>query len=296
MTNKLQGWVPRPKDVDEIKSQMINPLFSSAAPMLKGSGKGKIELLHLNFEKLGIPFPLRFQKIGDCVSMGTALAVDTLKVTEIVNGQRELWVAETSTEDIYSGSRVIIGQNRISGDGSVGAWAVKYISKSVCGTLVRKAYPFADLTKYDGSRARSWGSKKMPQALYDEAKLHPIEEYTSVESYQDVIDSIYNGYPVIICSNQGFSSTRDSDGFLKPSGSWAHCLMIIAFDDQHKRPGCLIVNSWGPAWVKGPKRHNQPDGSFWADASVIDKIVRQKDSWAISGLVGFKPKPNARII
>jgi len=296
MADQLQGWINNPAQVEVIKSQMVTPFFSAAAPMIKGSGKGKIELLHMNFVKLGIPFPLRYQTIGDCVSQGTALAVDALKVTEIVNGDRELWINETSTEDIYSGSRVIVGKGRISGDGSIGAWAVKYISKDYYGTLVRKAYSFADLSKYSGQRARQWGSQKMPQALLDEAKLHPILDFTAVEDYQDVIDSIYNGYPVIICSNQGFSNKRDSDGFCAPKGSWAHCMMLIAFDDEYKRPGCLCVNSWGPAWVTGPKRHNQPDGSFWMDASIVDRIVKQGDSWAISGYHGFKPKPNARVI
>lgn len=285
------GWVDDKDTVDLMKSEMVNPFFSAAAPMIKGSGKGKMELLHLNFKKLGIEFPLRFQKIGDCVSMGTALAVDTLKVTEIVNGEREQWVAETSTEDIYSGSRVIVGGNRISGDGSIGAWACKYIRDY--GTLVRMKYPFTDLTTYSGARAREWGSKKMPAELYTEAKLHPVLEYTSVESYSDVIDSIYNGYPVIICSNQGFTSTRDSMGFAKASGQWNHCMMLIAFDDVDNRKGALCVNSWG-VFNSGPKRHDQPDGSFWVEDEIVDRIVKQGDSWAISGFNGFKPKPKCK--
>lgn len=292
-----QGWVNDKAAVEEIKSFMRNPFFYQAAPMIKGSGKGKISLLHMNFSKLNIPFPLRFQKIGDCVSMGTALAVDTLKVTEIVNGEREQWIAETSTEDIYYGSRVIIGGNRIGGDGSVGAWAAKYIHKDKYGTLVRKKYDFGDLTVYSGPKARLWGANRdVPKGLLDEAKLHPITDYTSVQSYEDVIDSLYNGYPVIICSNQGFNSTRDSEGFARPQGSWAHCMMLIAFDDEYKRPGCLCVNSWGPHWITGPKRHLQPDGSFWVDASIVEKIVRQGDSWAISGFEGFKLKADARVI
>jgi len=292
-----QGWINDQEAVEEVKSFMKNPFFYQAAPMIKGSGKGKLALLHLNFKKLGIPFPLRFQKIGDCVSMGTALAVDTLKVTEIVSGEREQWIAETSTEDIYYGSRVIIGGNRIRGDGSVGAWATKYIHQDKYGTLVRKKYDFGDLTIYSGPKARLWGANRdVPNGLLEEAKLHPITDYTAVQSYEDVIDSLYNGYPVIICSNQGFSSTRDSEGFARPQGSWAHCMMLIAFDDEYKRPGCLCVNSWGPTWISGPKRHDQPDGSFWMDASVVERIVRQGDSWAISGFQGFKLRPNARVI
>lgn len=296
MSDQLQGWIPMPQDVDIVKSEMANPLFYQAAPLLKGSGKGKIALLHNNFKKLGIPFPLRFQKIGDCVSMGAALANDTLKVTEIVNGEREAWVAETSTEDLYSGSRVIIGGNRIRGDGSIGAWVVKYMHEDKFGTLARIKYEFADMTKYDGNRARSWGSKRMPDALLNEAKKHPITGYTSVETYEDVIDSLYNGYPVIICSNQGFASKRDDDGFARAQGSWGHCMALLSFDDEYKRPGCLCVNSWGPAWITGPKRHDQPDGSFWMDAEIVERIVKQGDSWAISGFKGFKPKADARVL
>lgn len=247
MSDYPMGWVDDKDTVDAMKSEMVNPFFSAAAPMIKGSGKGKIELLHLNFNKLGIPFPLRFQKIGDCVSMGHALAVDTLKVTEIVNGDREEWVAPTSTEDIYSGSRVIIGGNRLRDDGSIGAWACKYMRDY--GTLLRKKYSFADLTTYSGSRAREWGSKKLWPELYTEAKLHSVMEYTAVESYNDVIDSIYNGYPVTICSNQGFISTRDKDGFARASGTWNHC--------YHPN-----------SWVYGPKITKLSDcssGSFIYD-------------------------------
>lgn len=234
--------------------------------------------------------------ISNCVSMGSALAVDTLKVAEIVNGDREEWVAETSTEDIYWGSRIIVGKGRLgNGDGSIGAWAVKYMHTAIGGTLVRKLYEFDDLTVYSGQKARTWGSGRAPNGIIEEAKKHPIQTYTAVKSYEDVIDSLYNQYPVIICSNQGFSSTRDSEGFCSPKGSWAHCMMLIASDDAYKRPGCLCVNSWGN-YLSGPKRHGQPDGSFWIDASVIERIVRQNDSWAISDFNGFVPRPNARII
>lgn len=297
MSFQPQGWINDQKIVEEIKASMKNPFFYQAAPMIKGSGKGKMALLHLNFDKLKIPFPLRFQTIGDCVSQATALCVDTLKVNEIVNGEREQWVAETSTEDIYYGSRVVVGGNRISGDGSVGAWAVKYIHQSKYGTLVRKKYDFDDLSVYSGAKARQWGSNRnIPKGLLDEAKLHPITDFTSVQSYEDVIDALYNGYPINVCSNQGFAYTRDKDGFSSPKGSWGHSMAIIGFDDSFKRPGVLICNSWGAKWNSGPKRHNQPDGSFWVDAEIIERMVRQGDSWAISGFEGFKLRPNARII
>ncbi len=47
----------------------------------------------------------------------------------------------------------------------------------------------------------------------------------------------------------------------------------------------------GNSFVDGPKRHGQPDGSFWADASVINRMCAQGDSFAMSSYAGY-PKQN----
>ena len=75
-------------------------------------------------------------------------------------------------------------------------------------------------------------------------------------------------------------------------------MSILGVDDEYKRPGVLVQNSWGRNWISGPKRNNQPDGSFWVDAEEIERrILSQGDSWAFSGYEGFKPrKLNTRII
>jgi len=106
-----------------------------------------------------------------------------------------------------------------------------------------------------------------------------------------------NGYSVTIASNQGFSSRRDSEGFARPEGSWAHQMAILGVDDEYKRSGALVQNSWG-VWNSGPKRHDQPDGSFWVDAEELERrVLKTGDCWAYSGYEGFKPqKLNTRII
>lgn len=237
--------------------------------------------------------------ISNCVSMGTAYCVDAAKAVDIwIKKEFELWIAETSTEDIYGGSRVQIGKGRIgSGDGSIGAWAAKYVNEF--GALARQKYGNIDLSVYDGQRARSWGMPRAgtPAELIPFAKEHPIQTVSQVYTYEEVRDLIANGYAVSICSNQGFSNKRDKDGFASPQGSWAHCMSILGVDDNFKRPGVLIQNSWG-VWNSGPKRHDQPDGSFWCDADVLERnILSRKDSWAFSGYEGYKPqKINTRII
>lgn len=237
--------------------------------------------------------------VHNCVAHGAAYAVDAVKAVDIyLKKDFETWVAQTATEDIYAGSRVQIGGGRLgNGDGSIGAWAARYVNEY--GALARQKYGSVDLSKYSGSRARSWGRANagVPAALIPYAKKHPILTVSQVTNYEQCRDLIANGYAITIASNQGFSSARDSEGFARPQGSWAHQMSILAVDDEYKRPGVLVQNSWG-IWNGGPKRHDQPDGSFWVDADEIERrILSQGDSWAFSGYEGFQPQSlNTRII
>lgn len=293
------GWVDDPEAVESVMKELPFPIFGDVWEPIKDTGKGKIVLLYKVIETVAKTFPMRKQTIGDCVSQGAAYAVDAIKAVDIyLHKQFEEWIAETATEDIYAGSRVQIGGGRIGGgDGSVGAWAADYITKF--GALARQKYGNVDLSVYDGNRARQWGAagRGVPQELIPIAKEHPVQVVSRVDTYEQARDLLANGYAITIASMQGFSNRRDAEGFAKPEGQWAHQMSILAIDDEYKRPGVLVQNSWG-VWNGGPKRHEQPDGSFWVDADVIEKrIFSQGDSWAFSGYEGFKPrKLNTRII
>ena len=65
-------------------------------------------------------------------------------------------------------------------------------------------------------------------------------------------------------------------------------MLFVSVDDAFGRPGLLCWNSWGEDGISGPTRHNQPLGSFWVDAEVADAMLRQDDSYALSGYEGFK--------
>ena len=299
MNDMLQGWVDDPAKVEEIMNDLPFPVFQDVWQPIKGTGKNKKTLLYDYIRKAsGGKFPKRKQTVGDCVAQGAAYAVDAVKSVDIViNKEFEEWVAETATEDIYAGSRVQIGNGRLRGDGSIGAWAARYVNEY--GAVPRGKYGNIDLTTYSGSKARSWGRKGVgvPKSLLPIVKKHPVLTVSKVTTYEEVRDLISNGYAVTIASSQGFSSRRDGEGFASPKGSWAHQMSILAVDDEYKRPGVLVQNSWGK-WNGGPKRHDQPDGSFWVDAEEIEKrILKKGDSWAFSGYEGFKPRElNTRII
>ncbi len=54
------------------------------------------------------------------------------------------------------------------------------------------------------------------------------------------------------------------------------------------RKGALIINSWGTDWISGPNRFaNTPKGCFFVDASIIDRMVKMGDSFALRGFRGY---------
>lgn len=305
-TTKYLGWVPNVHATDNFKRRNPRISFSQKAhKSVIGSGKGKVSLLwkHLERQTGGALVPHR-QGIGDCVGQSYALATDILTATRIGQmGYAETFVAKASVEAVYAGSRYEIGyikhNNRgmLIGDGSLGCFAAEFLRDY--GVLLRQEYGNVDLRGYDPVRSREWGNVGVPDELEPIARKHPVRDIALVSSYEDVRDAMANGHPVVFCSNVGFepsckdcnpSGGRDSQGFLNKCDTWYHAMTGIACDDTGRK-GVLIQNSWGRDWVDGPKRHGQPDGSFWVDADTIDLMCRGGDSYALSGYIGFPAKP-----
>ena len=285
---KLFGWRPNPRAVDAVLAQLRHPLMGPAASAIRGTGEGTTALLWKHVEELVGEFPVRTQAIGDCVSQGAATVVDVVKAVEVTSGDGdETWRAETASEAIYGLSRVEVGKGELGQeDGSYGAWGAQAVKEY--GTLVRERYGQHNLSRYSGELAREWGVDGLPNELEPTARAHLIREISLVTTYGDVRDALANGYAVTIASMQGFRHHRDEDGFLKPEGEWPHQMAVIGMDDEFKRPGVLVMNSWGTNWGTGPTRHNQPRGSFWLDAEVLeDRILSEEDSWAFGNYEGW---------
>lgn len=291
---KLAKWIPPEerdygveKEYDKIMQDM--PLMTNEGTFISGTGENKKALLYDFYSSVkNSVYSKTVQTIGDCVSFGWAKAIETYHVCEIAtNKSLETWLYPLCTEWIYGTSRVLVGRGRLkNGDGSIGAWAAKAVQEH--GTLHRKQYQNFDLRRYSGARAKKWGYRGLPTELEVIADETPVNKVALVSSYEEARDCLANLYPIAVCSRQGFSSKRDSQGFLKPKGRWSHCMAITALDDSSRRPGCYVDNrSWGTRWVSGPKKDNGPDGGGWVDAEVIDKMLKQGDSYAIAGYSGF---------
>lgn len=278
-------------------------LFSDTQAALFGDDENTDALVYRFYAKLhGQVYPAQNQgQIGSCIGVGYSGAVAHALAGQAIlkRGPPQDKVPLISSEVIYGGSRVDVNGGRVpfSGDGSVGAWAVKWLSTG--GIVGRKVYGKYDLSAYSVERCREWGNKGVPADLKPEC-LKNLCKYALVKSAEEARKALQQGYPIAVCSNQGFSTQRDSEGFLRPQGQWAHCMFIAGYRGG-ERKGFLIVNSWGSDWVTGPKGSyaDIPDGSFWADVATVNRMMKQEDSYAISGVGGFvreKIKPEEWIV
>ena len=110
-----------------------------------------------------------------------------------------------------------------------------------------------------------------------------------VRTWDEAAAAIESGYPVVVCSMQGFQTRRDEDGFCAgpPGLRWAHCMCFVAVR-YGSRPGLLCLNSWGPNACGGPKwPSDQPDGSFWVEKVTADRMLSAGDSFAVGSISGF---------
>jgi len=270
-----------PDDLNKLLGELPLPLFGAAAYQIEYSGVGKLSLPFKSLLKFDPKFgPAEAQKTGDCVSHGVRNAIDISRTVEIdIKGEAEGYVARGATEGIYQsrGHR---------GEGMHCSQAARYVNKEG-GILLRKKYGKVDLSNYNASLG---ANLRIPTSIFiDEAKKHQVGTTSLVTTVEEARDSLANGYGLACCSSVGFSSVRDNNGISLSKGTWHHCMAWIACDDTRDlfdETLFLVQNSWGK-WNSGPKRHGQPDGSFWIRERDARKILQARGSFAFSNVEGF---------
>lgn len=282
------GWVDKPDDVKAVVAAAGIPDFADtpAGKAVQGDEDRFLWQAVRKVNDRGPPWypDVNQQSVGCCVGCGYKHSVDVCQAIQILSGRAAEW-KPVAVEVIYGGSRVEVGGGQIGGDGSVGAWAAKWCRDY--GVVPMAKYAGADLTEFSPARARQFGSRGVPADIEAEARKFPVKSTALVKTWEDVKRAVAQGYPVAVCSNQGFTMTRDAAGFARPSGQWAHCMAIIGVRGGD-RPGAFVLNSWGDQAHTGPVwPADMPVAGFWADAATIDRMVRQGDSFALSDMVGF---------
>lgn len=245
------------------------------------------------------------QGIGDCLSWAFELGATVSTATDIVlRKQPWLWRGEFATEPIYGGARVEARGKSHGGwsDGASGSGGAAFITRYGC--LRRHNYSLItgldehDLQTYSAEKAKQWGAYgcggRNDNGLLDNVAMEfPVKECLLVNNATDARRAILNGYPVVVCSGQGFTATRDDEGFCKPRGSWAHAMLIVGyFVSPSGRIGFIIANSWGVS-NKGPCPYSSVKAiqncSFGVDYDVVDSMLSSwNDSWLLTGVNGLE--------
>lgn len=285
------GYTPDRNGTDQFLSSLAAPTLMQAGPDLQ-LDKGRDVNLGTYLLRVDPTWRRASQPIGSCVSYGWGLSCDILASCDIaMRGEPESYGGRVFEASIYGFSRVEVrGQRNLGGDGSYGGAAAKAVTKY--GTLhYGQDYNGKKFLATSGSIERQWGRDGVPDELEPFAAQHKVSQVTLVKTFEEAATAIQNGYPVAVCSMQGFSMTL-KDGYLTPSGSWAHCMMYAALRWQPE-PALLCVNSWGNCY-SGSVDKNLPEAfqksAGWVRAETCTRMLSGEDSFALAGYQGFAPR------
>lgn len=165
------------------------------------------------------------------------------------------------------------GNGRLRGDGSLGSWLANTIVKYGVLRADYEAVP-----DYSGGVAKDWGASKQPwRGFIDEADNHLLRRAARLQSVDQIIDAICNGYYATIASMRGYEmqlAQRDGKSWFQGTDSWPHQMSFLAFDD--KPVPCLYRrNQWGNAHGT---QLDGPDGGGWVTCDSLTREVESEDT------------------
>ena len=287
----LFGYTPNREGTDAFLSSLARPTLAQAGPDLVLDESKDVFLGHALL-KCHPGWKRGAQTIGSCVGWGWSLSVDVLAACDVVlRNEPEAYGGDTLCASVYGFSRCEVrGGRNLGGDGSYGGAAAKAVTKY--GTLqLGQAYGTKTFTQQSGTLEKAWGRDGVPDELEPFARQHKVQNVTLVTTFEDAAKAIQNGYPVAVCSGQGFSMTL-RDGYLTPSGSWAHCMMFLGVRWK-PYPALYCENSWGNCYTGTPDKNVPAPFQFsggWVKAATCTSMLSGEDSFAVAGFEGFQPR------
>lgn len=280
-------------------------IMTAAADILAQDDNADVDLCDIYTEVTGRPWNSRNQNPrGFCVGFGNA-KMATLSIAMMVKAGEISWPgADVAIEPIYGGSRWEVGTLKHGsniargGDGSVGSWAAEWLLE--WGVLLMQKYEQLDLSNYSESRCDEYGRRGVPDNIEPTAKQYPLKAMTRVDSGDQAWSMIGQLYPLVHCSNQGFTMTRDSNGISRPSGSWAHCAGWSGRFTLKGNKYLRYDNSWdgndsgsgylgGEITVAGDNGEIRLNGNqFLVGLEIVDRMCKSgRETYAMTGPKGF---------
>jgi len=283
----LMQAAPELYQADDGKDWFLTDAEAAWVKMQKEAGN----VIPWDLDSTGIYLLNHHQTTNDCTSHGTSGALEDLQMVDIMwRGVAEQFTLVAS-EPLYGGAIVTIMHTR-GDNGAYTSAPLDYATKY--GWLPRAKYGDIDLTKYSGARATAYSKSGVPATLLDTQKKQTLLLQVPIHNFEDASALLRQGYSVVGGSNQGFSMTRDKDGFCKPQGRWAHCTRFRG-RRLGKKPGLQYGQSWGPGMPGGPsivtlddgRPLQLPEGGFFVDPDTFNSMVRQGEFYGLSKMSGL---------
>lgn len=247
----------------------------------------KAVFLFERYEKVR-PLVPHHQRAGTCVSRGSHMAVQHSYYNAIVGGTTQGdGRIEIAYEPIYIGSRVYVGKNQISGEGSSGAWAAQWLAgvNGIGGLCLRQPYKTVDLTLSNEKWCvdNSYRGGGLPADILAECQKHTCRAHR-VRNNSEIADAIASRFGVARCWDTLFGN-RDKNGMSRPESKGSHCQAVIGIVVlRDGKTGFLEIQSWGSGMPSGPRTLKYaggeillPDGCYCVHED--DYLRAQQSKW-----------------
>lgn len=270
------------------------PSFYGTFPLARGRGKGRLSMPIRAVQTLeGQDFCAdrgESQRQGDCVGK-------MVRNAGMIDYATDALFGETAYRGLFCCEN-IYGMRGHGGEGADCARLAAYVSQSGSGGfLPRGVYTATDGTSYDLSKYRPdlsgpWGRRGTPEWLNQRASENKALNVYRVRSLDEARDALAFGFGLGRCGSDGYESTRDANGVSDARGTWYHAIAVGAVDDSqfahdnYGGPLWLHFHNWGK-WNSGPKRHDQPDGSWWVRSKYLERWITSGACWAFASVRGY---------
>ena len=242
---------------------------------------------------------------GSCVGFAASRAADITAACDILwRRQAEKWPTDQQGRPVLTSPDWCYGASRDISD-SLGRWQGSYGGAAAkClreyGAIHQKKYGRFDLTSYSIPRCRKWAAQGVPLELVDQARRHQFLTTVRVETVQQAVALVQNGYGFSVCCGMAWSSRRDEDGFARRvRPGWSHAQAgglgyVYIKRGKRSRRGFLIQNSWSNSWQAGSPfgLDDQPHGSYFIRYEDMATAIRSGDCYAVGDYEGFREKYN----
>ena len=224
--------------------------------------------------------------VHNCVGAATEMEVEYLLADQIVRLGNLQQYRPVFRPWLYGAGRVLVGGNRIRGDGSLISWQYKALTDY--GILAEDE---PGVPAYSTAVGRQWGStRSILEKWIPKAAETKVQKYVDIKNFDDLAKSVIVGkMGPCIASSQGFEMKLRHDNAVNkswfiPSGTWMHQMHIAAVDYDLRNPCCYIGNQWG--LNAHPGQLDGPSGGGWVRAEFFDRWVRQSGCYCMA-MVGF---------